>query len=153
MKNLVLLLIIALSPIFSIAQNIQTEKERITQIIRDLPEVKAMDNAFDTITQRVQSVKMNIEDPQGASPYYKVEVGYMGSNHFEIHYYFFIEPSDNTILVEDLKHGDRPLLEEWRRRRVEGFEPENEMLIDQNSSKNENSDIPLNKEKEVEDIY
>jgi len=55
------------------------------------------------------------------SSFYKVEVGYQGSNRFEPHYYFYVNPVTNAILIEDLKAGDRPTLAEWRRRQRIGY--------------------------------
>jgi hypothetical protein len=60
-------------------------------------------------------------DPVANSSFYKAEVGYQGSNRFEPHYYFYVDPETDVILIEDLKAGDRPTLAEWRRRQSAGY--------------------------------
>jgi len=89
----------------------------VHDLISALPEVKADNHVYDSITHRVQQVKMILDPPDTATGLYRVKVGYQGSGRFEPHYYFYVNPDSRQIYVEDMEYGDRPTLSEWRARR------------------------------------
>lgn len=116
-RNL-LIVIICLPVSYLFAQEHFSGAElEVSNIIRDLPEVKAKNRVYDSITKRVQEVKMRITPPIAGNNLYKVEVGYQGTGRFEPHYYFFVDPDTKLVYIEDMQKGDRPTLSEWRKRR------------------------------------
>jgi hypothetical protein len=92
--------------------------EAVKKIIMALPEVKAKDHVYDSITNRMQHIVLHIASPDTATQLYKVEAGYQGNNRFQPHFYIYVDLPGNRIYVEDLDRGDRTTLEEWRRRRA-----------------------------------
>lgn len=85
----ILLILIICQPTHLLAQEHFSGTElEVSNIIRNLPEVKAKNKVFDSITKRVQEVKMRITAPTTENNLYKVEVGYQGTGRFEPHYYF-----------------------------------------------------------------
>lgn len=83
-----------------------------------LPEVKAKDKVYDSITNRMQRILLHITPPDSFTNLYKVEAGYQGNNRFQPHFYFYVDMTDKMIYVEDLEQGDRTTLDEWRRRKA-----------------------------------
>ena len=132
-----------LLPGFSAARQIPQhtpEESKVENMIKALPEVKALDNVYDTISNRHQRVKMTLTPPGDKLPFYKVEVGYQGTNRFEPHYYFYVNPQTDVILVEDLKYGDRPTLAVWRTRQRPDYTPENTSSLNTDSISEQTSD-------------
>lgn len=105
------------------AQTIISEEQNasvdsVKKIIAALPEVKALDGKYDSISNRVQHPIIKISMPDSVNNLYGVQVGYQGNNRYQPHFYFYLNPSDPLIYVEDLDQGDRTTLDEWRKRRT-----------------------------------
>lgn len=103
--------------------NLSTE-DSVKSIILALPEVKAKDHVYDSITNRVQHIVLNISAPDTITNLYKVEAGYQGNNRFQPHFYFYVDLPNKLIYIEDLEQGDRTTLDEWRRRRADSNPPQ-----------------------------
>lgn len=101
-----------------------SSEDSVKSIILSLPEVKAKDHIYDSITNRIQHIVLHITSPDTADNLYKVEAGYQGNNRFQPHFYFYVNLPNHLIYVEDLEQGDRTTLDEWRRRRA-ASKPEN----------------------------
>lgn len=93
-------------------------EDSVKNIILHLPEVKAKDHVYDSITNRMQHIILHITPPDTATNLYKIEAGYQGNNRFQPHFYFYVDLQNHLIYIEDLEQGDRTTLDEWRRRRA-----------------------------------
>jgi len=98
-------------------QPLSPEEASVKNIVMALPEVKAKDKVYDSVSNRVQRMLLHITPPDSVEPLYKVEAGYQGNNRFQPHFYFYIDLPGNMVYIEDLQQGDRTTLDEWRRRR------------------------------------
>ncbi len=92
-------------------------EDSVHNMITSLPEVEALDGVYDSLTNRKQDLVLTITPPDSLVPYYYIEAGYQGGTRFQPHYYFYVDLPSQTIFIEDMEHGDRPTLEEWRNRR------------------------------------
>jgi len=91
-------------------------EDSVKNIILALPEVKAKDHVYDSISNRMQRILLHISEPDSVTHLYKVEAGYQGNNRFQPHFYFYVDLPNKLIYIEDLEQGDRTTLDEWRRR-------------------------------------
>lgn len=128
MKRIYSIVFAILTTTFSIcAQESQqvnlNAEDSVKNIILALPEVKAKDKVYDSITNRMQRIILHISAPDTATHLYKIEAGYQGNNRFQPHFYFYVDLPNKLIYIEDLEQGDRTTLDEWRRRR-NGAKPE-----------------------------
>jgi hypothetical protein len=117
--NIIFLLLTTATPALS-QENNQVNfgsEDSVKKIIMALPEVRAKDKVFDSITSRVQRIILHITPPYAVTGLYKVEAGYQGNNRFQPHFYFYVDLPGNIIYIEDLDKGDRTTLDEWRRRK------------------------------------
>lgn len=94
-----------------------TAEDSVRNLVEALPEVREKDHVYDSLTNRMQNIIIKITPPDTVVPMYHVEAGYQGNTRFQPHFYFYVDLSSNTIYIEDLEHGDRTTLEEWRARR------------------------------------
>ena len=94
-------------------------EDSVHNMISSLPEVKALDDVYDSLSNRRQNLILHITPPDSLVPYYHVEAGYQGGTRFHPHYYFYVDLPSQTIFIEDMDHGDRTTLDEWRARRKE----------------------------------
>ena len=122
MKSLyVIVFALFATPLLSPAQQKQqvpvTAEDSVKSIIAALPEVKAKDKVYDSLTNRVQNIIIKITPPDSAVSQYRVEAGYQGGTRFQPHFYFFVDLANDMIYIEDLDKGDRTTLDEWRNRR------------------------------------
>jgi len=124
-----ILLVIFLGFYFSAAAQNQTgqvmlqPEDSVHNMISSLPEVKALDGVYDSLTNRKQNLVLNIKPPDSTIRQYYVEAGYQGGTRFHPHFYFYVDLASQIIYVEDMEYGDRPTLKEWRARREEKVEP------------------------------
>jgi len=117
--NIIFLLLATTTGVFS-QENYQANsgsEDSVKKLIMSLPEVKAKDKVYDSITNRMQRILLHIAPPDATTNLYKVEAGYQGNNRFQPHFYFYVDLPGNMIYIEDLEQGDRTTLDEWRRRR------------------------------------
>lgn len=131
--------------------------DAVTKLIKkgvnSLPEVQAMDNRYDSVSGRVQQTVIQVTPPPPSSNpetqqiLYKVEVGYQGTGRFQPHLYLYLDTTNGQLFVEDLTHGDRPTLEEWRLRQESGRTPENSLqpVLEEAQAKPENQPEVLDK--------
>jgi len=94
-------------------------EDSVRSMILALPEVKAKDHIYDSITNRMQHILLHISSPDTVTHLYRVEAGYQGNNRFQPHFYFYVDLANRLIYIEDLQNGDRTTLDEWRRRKAE----------------------------------
>lgn len=99
------------------AQVMLQPEDSVHNMISSLPEVKALDDVYDSLSNRRQNLILHITPPDSLVPYYHVEAGYQGGTRFHPHYYFYVDLPSQTIFIEDMEHGDRTTLDEWRARR------------------------------------
>jgi hypothetical protein len=118
--NIIFLLLTAVSPTLGQenSQIISNEEASVRNIVMAIPEVKAKDKVYDSITNRMQRILLHITPPDSVEHLYKVEAGYQGNNRFQPHFYFYIDLPEKIVYIEDLEKGDRTTLDEWRRRRA-----------------------------------
>ncbi|KAA5537077.1 hypothetical protein F0919_05220 [Taibaiella lutea] len=118
--NIVLLILTTATPAFSQEDNQINfgSEDSVKKIIMALPEVRAKDKVYDSITSRVQRIQLHITPPDAVTNLYKVEAGYQGNNRFQPHFYFYVDLPGKMIYIEDLEQGDRTTLDEWRRRKT-----------------------------------
>jgi hypothetical protein len=101
-----------------------SSEDSVKSIILALPEVKAKDHVYDSITNRMQHIVLYISTPDTVTNLYRVEAGYQGNNRFQPHFYFYVDLPNKLIYIEDLERGDRTTLDEWRRRRTDSNIPQ-----------------------------
>lgn len=94
-----------------------TAEDSVRNLVEALPEVREKDHVYDSLTNRMQNIIIKITPPDTVVPMYHVEAGYQGNTRFQPHFYFYVDLPNNMIYIEDLEHGDRTTLEEWRARR------------------------------------
>ncbi len=94
-----------------------TAEDSVRTMIAALPEVREKDNIYDSLTNRVQRIVIKVTSPDSAIHFYQVQAGYEGGTRFNPHFYFYVDLVNEVIYIEDLDHGDRTTLAEWRARR------------------------------------
>lgn len=92
-------------------------EDSVRSLIAELPEVKALDHVYDSLTNRTQTVIIKVSPPDTEEPFYRALVGYEGGSRFNPHFYLYVDLPSNTIYIEDLEYGDRTTLGHWRKRR------------------------------------
>ncbi len=95
-----------------------SSEDSVRTMIEALPEVREKDNIYDSLTNRMQHIVIKIIPPDTAVPFYQVQAGYEGGTRFNPHFYFFVDLRNEVIFIEDLDHGDRTTLDQWRARRA-----------------------------------
>lgn len=160
-RNLMRILLAALGLLAWMPGQAQNETvlqdDAVTMLIKkgvnSLPEVQELNNRYDSVSRRVQQTVIRVIPPAASfnpgdhTPLYKVEVGYQGSARFQPHLYLFIDTTNGQLFVEDLVHGDRPTIEEWRLRQEGRRIPENSLqpVLEEAQARPENQPEILDK--------
>lgn len=101
-----------------IVSEVTSEEDKMVNAVLALPEVEQVNQYIDSISDHKKGVAAICDGKEEGSNDVCVRVGYNGDERFEVYYFFYVDPVNMRIKIQDIVNDTILPIEEWRKRKA-----------------------------------